>query len=290
MAAALSADGSKIFVLDIDNQITALASADLTVVDRFDIPRPYRHILSVDPATGVFYLSGGTPPSDARKFVTVFDPAKKVVLNEIRAPRGELIGGKIIRDPLRDRLYVLDTKKIWVIDPHKHEIAASIEYGRSIKHSEVFTDLLLLPKSRRLLIMTEVMLQVTPSVTRPMFFVYDLEKKDTVFRSELSSEVRGLESLAVSPDERRLLATTGVQKGKTGSGVIIEITSSHTPSEVMAYLNFPEPVDHFVPAPDGRGMWMVAKSGQVYRLDDQTGQVLEQVSLSFRLRKVITPP
>ena len=46
----------------------------------------------------------------------------------------------------------------------------------------------------------------------------------------------------------------------------------------------------FYPAPDGHGMWFAGQSGKVYRLDDQTGHVIEEVKLPFRLLTLIHEP
>lgn len=46
----------------------------------------------------------------------------------------------------------------------------------------------------------------------------------------------------------------------------------------------------FYPAPDGRGMWFVGKSGKVYRLDDHTGKLIEEVKLPFHLIALIREP
>jgi hypothetical protein len=46
----------------------------------------------------------------------------------------------------------------------------------------------------------------------------------------------------------------------------------------------------FVPAPDGRGMWFFGQSGKVYRLDDHTGELVEQVKLPFHLVSLIREP
>lgn len=46
----------------------------------------------------------------------------------------------------------------------------------------------------------------------------------------------------------------------------------------------------FYPAPDGRGMWFVGKSSKVYRLDDHTGKLIEEVKLPFRLVNLIREP
>jgi len=46
----------------------------------------------------------------------------------------------------------------------------------------------------------------------------------------------------------------------------------------------------FAPAPDGRGMWYFGKSGKVYRLDDQSGQLIEEVKLPLHLISLIREP
>lgn len=46
----------------------------------------------------------------------------------------------------------------------------------------------------------------------------------------------------------------------------------------------------FAPAPDGRGMWYFGKSGKVYRLDDRTGELLEEVKLPVHLISLIREP
>jgi hypothetical protein len=43
-------------------------------------------------------------------------------------------------------------------------------------------------------------------------------------------------------------------------------------------------------APDSRGIWYVGESGKVYRLDENTGDVVEQVKLPFHLLSVIREP
>lgn len=44
------------------------------------------------------------------------------------------------------------------------------------------------------------------------------------------------------------------------------------------------------PAPDGHGIWFVSESGKVYRLDDHTGHLMEEVKLPFRLLTLIQEP
>jgi hypothetical protein len=46
----------------------------------------------------------------------------------------------------------------------------------------------------------------------------------------------------------------------------------------------------FYPAPDGRGMWFVGKSRKLFRLDDHTGHLIEEVKLPFRLINLIREP
>lgn len=46
----------------------------------------------------------------------------------------------------------------------------------------------------------------------------------------------------------------------------------------------------FAPAPDGHGMWFFGKSGKIYRLDDHTGDLIEEVKLPFHLISLIREP
>jgi hypothetical protein len=46
----------------------------------------------------------------------------------------------------------------------------------------------------------------------------------------------------------------------------------------------------FAPAPDGRGMWYFGKSGKIYRLDDHTGDLIEEVKLPFHFISLIREP
>jgi hypothetical protein len=48
--------------------------------------------------------------------------------------------------------------------------------------------------------------------------------------------------------------------------------------------------DCFVVAPDGRGMWYFGKSGKIYRLDDRTGDLIEEVRLPFHFISLIREP
>lgn len=88
---------------------------------------------------------------------------------------------------------------------------------------------------------------------------------------------------ALSRDGLRLFASTSTT---AGPGVVID---THTLA-VLQTPSFPEPAAQLVPAPDGHGMWLIAESGNVYRLDEQTGNVVEQVDLPIRLRRIITGP
>lgn len=46
----------------------------------------------------------------------------------------------------------------------------------------------------------------------------------------------------------------------------------------------------FALAPDGRGMWYFGKSGKIYRLDDRTGDLIEEVKLPFHFISLIREP
>lgn len=46
----------------------------------------------------------------------------------------------------------------------------------------------------------------------------------------------------------------------------------------------------FAPAPDGRGVWFFGQSGKIYRLDDHTGELIDEVKLPFHLVSLIREP
>ena len=57
----------------------------------------------------------------------------------------------------------------------------------------------------------------------------------------------------------------------------------------------PEPLDGdggecFHSAPDSRGTWYLGQNGKVYRLDDRTGKLIEEVKLPFHLISLIREP
>jgi hypothetical protein len=65
--------------------------------------------------------------------------------------------------------------------------------------------------------------------------------------------------------------------------------------EELSRFEAPEPPDStsgecFHPAADGRGVWYLGQSGNVYRLDDRTGKFNEEVKLPFHVISLIREP
>ena len=65
--------------------------------------------------------------------------------------------------------------------------------------------------------------------------------------------------------------------------------------EELDRLDAPEPPDNnsdecFHLASDGQGLWYTGQSGKVYRLDDHTGKLIEEVKLPFHLISLIREP
>ena len=69
----------------------------------------------------------------------------------------------------------------------------------------------------------------------------------------------------------------------------ITLWDSQTLQE-LARFEAPEPPAEtrcFYAAPDGHGMWFVSRTGTVYRLDEQTGKIIEKVRLALRSLSLI---
>lgn len=288
ISSMLSGDGTRLFTTD-GYDVYEFNSSDLT------LQRAYRLQIGdrqddflVHPRTGFFYFttSGGSMPNK----VFIVQPTSPGEAKRFRAPPGHTVKkGGFSFDPKREWVYVSSTAP-FAIDPKTLRIASFLDLEKlligppfalrqgtfSIFGAKLFPladgTLLLYPD-------VEPLSRQFPPIP-PMLLLYDPDRSALLRRSE---SLPALQVAALSRDGSRLFASTS---SKAGTGAVIDthtLAVLHTPS-------FPEPAEQLVPAPDGQGMWLVADSGKVYRLDDQTGQVLEQVPLPFRLRRVITPP
>lgn len=271
---ALSADGRLLFGTDAE-EVFIFDADQLSLRDHFRVSSkdfPWGGALFAHPKSGLLYLAriGGSNPKE----VAIVNLHSRKVINVLKLQT--TITDAFVYDPMRDRLYVTAANPA-IIDPQNKRVIGYIELPA---HATVL-QLLRIPGERRLLLRADVYERDRGS--GPVLYVYDLDQA-TLIRRTTFFQQRTLRDLAFSRDGARLFAATS-PGGEPGTAVVIDaqtLTILHT-------LTFPEPIGSFISAPDGRGMWLTTKNG-VLRLDDQTGQIIEQVSLPFRLSKLITPP
>lgn len=79
----------------------------------------------------------------------------------------------------------------------------------------------------------------------------------------------------LSPDGSRLFAMSERDIVVWNSATLQEVARFEAPEP-------PAETECFYAAPDGRGMWFLSSTGTVYRLDSQTGKVIEKFSLDLR--------
>lgn len=281
----LSPDGTRLFATD-GYGIHEFKTSDLSLRRELKLPIEDRQdYFFVHPRAESFYFTTTTGSMPDK--VIVVQPTSQSVVKRLRAPH--TVKGGFSFDPKRGWVYV-NSSVPFAIDPTTHRIALVLDLKKLLQgppfnlrqgtFSARGAKLFPLPNGTLLVHphVEPVSSQFAPIPS--MLLLYDPDRRALLRHSESPPILR---ASALSRDRARLFASTST---KVGAGAVIDaqtLTVLHT-------LTFPEPAKQFVPAPDGHGMWLVAESGKVYRLDDQTGQVLEQVDLPFRLRRVITPP
>lgn len=273
---ALSGDGRVLFAVGGDATVFVLDADRLVLRERFAVASrafPWAGAIFAHPQSGLLYLArvGGSSPRE----VAIVDPRGRKLLKVLKL-EGITTNG-FAYDATRDRLYVTAAPPA-ILDPQRQRITGYIRLPTS--HS-VF-EMLFLPGEGRLLMPADTEDPSAYRGTRPVLYVYD-PGQDRVVRRSAALDLRNLVGVALSQDGTRLFAVTS-RGGEPGTAVVIDVRSL----TVLHTLTFEEPIGGFRPSPDGRGMWLTAKSG-VLRLDDQTGQLLEPVRLPFRLSKFITP-
>lgn len=264
---ALSADGRQLFALGEWDTVIILDADRLSLQAQFSLYKqhPQTHALFAHPKSGLLYLAvgGGKSPKEIR----IVDPRAHKVAKMLKLE--SIITRGFIYDPSRDRLYVTAAPPA-IINPSVQRITGYIKLPSL---DTIFW--LLLGKAGRQLFLSD---------GGSNLYVYDVDQARVSRRATLSG-LRTFRDPALSHDGARIFAATSPYPDP-GTAVVLD-TNTLT---ILHTLTFSDTVKHFVPAPDGQGMWMVTVGGEVYRLDDQTGQVLEPVPLPFRLGKLLTPP
>lgn len=195
-----------------------------------------------------------------------------------------------------NRLYVFGGDVV-VLDPENHpvnyirarEIAAGSKrptgkFGYTIKSVAV------LPNGNLVILVTDA--------ETPTLAIYDPHQRKVLVHWTETHKYQKLETYTDqrtgNPFEKRVERIAQLRLGPVlshdGSRLFamsegdITLWDSQTLQE-LARFEAPEPpaeTQCFYAAPDGRGMWFLSKTGTVYRLDDQTGKVIEKVRLALR--------
>jgi hypothetical protein len=88
-----------------------------------------------------------------------------------------------------------------------------------------------------------------------------------------------------SSDGSRLFAVTGKDIANWDASTLQELGRFGAPDPPETGVE-----ECLVPAPDGRGLWYFGKSGKIYRLDDHTGSLVDEVKLPFHCISLIREP
>ncbi|HLC21356.1 MAG TPA: hypothetical protein VJM10_04520 [Candidatus Methylomirabilis sp.] len=286
----LSGDRTRFYVTnsDVPTTVFCIRTSDLTIQERFEIPDELSGVglefLFVHPTTGLVYLTStfGSMPNK----VIVADPLKKTIVEKLRAPAGHTVKGGFTYDRKRDWVYV-NSSAPFAIDGMTQRIVHVIDLDGLLTkppvdlrrgYFRILRAALYPLPGGKLLIDPDLRVEPQLPPVPPMLLLYDPDRESVVRRS---GPLPPLGGRALSQDGTRFVAATGPD---ASTGVVIDTSTLG----ILHSVTFPEPARVFVPAPDGQGLWMVARSGKVYRLDDQTGQVLEPIPLPFPVYTIIT--
>jgi len=263
---ALSGDGQLLFGTDAE-EVIIFDAGQLSLRDQFSATSKdfaWGGALFVHPKSGLLYVArvGGSNPVE----VAIVDPRLRKIVKVLKLERSITRG--FVYDPTRDRLYVTAASPA-IIDPRAQQVTGYIK----VPTDPTIFWMLLSRDGKELLL----------SDGGPHLYAYDLDRA-ALARQVTLANLQSFRDPALSRDGTRLFAATSPYPDP-GTAVVIDTQTL----SILHTLTFQEPIGHFVLAPDGRGMWLTTKNG-VLRLDDQTGKVVEQVSLPFRLGKLLTPP
>ena len=267
---ALSSDGGQVLVMD-GNKMFLFDADRFGLRDQFamvskEFPWSYAGTLFAHPQSGLLYIArwGGSNPDE----IAIVDPRSRKVVKVLKLK--STITGGFIYDSKRDRLYVTAASPA-VLDPRTQRVLGYIK----LSPRDTVFEMHLSRDGNQLFLRGE----------GTNLYVYDLDRAMVVRRSgPFPPSVTSIRDLALSHDGTRVFAVASAG-GDRQTAVVIDsqtLTILHT-------LTFQEPIGGFLPAPDGRGMWVMAKNG-VLRVDARTGQMLESVSLPFQLTRLILPP
>lgn len=280
--------------LAVDNQID-LSSMHIQAAECAD------HIF-VHPVTGLLYFSCDSG-SNGNGFA-ILNVEKSTIVGDFpdlpptpsRWPNLDLFKPQFSYDYRSNKLYVFGSDVI-VLDPQNHPVdyirarelavASKLQVGR---FAYTIKSVAVLPNGILAILITDAQ---TPTLA-----IYDPHQRKVLTHWTETHKYQKLETHTdqrtgkpfeksvqriaqlrlgpvLSPDGSRLFAMS--------EGDII-LWNSETLQEVARF-EAPEPpaeIECFYAAPDGRGMWFLSNTGTVYRLDSQTGKVIDKLTFALR--------
>lgn len=287
-----------VILSDNDSTLWRISAPDLKVLARFS-PGPdpdggdwcLEHIF-VHPISGLAYFSCETGHGGVNTLVV--DPVKKKIVS-VKLPWTS-VTTSFFYDPKHQLLYLTGSEP--AIVNLQNELIAYIKGGELAKDagmrpgSYLISSLALLPNGN---------LVLRSQNDGPILFLYDAlnrkvlrtwslaensgEKQESTRRGARKSIGRGFgidNGPVASLDGSRLFAASKGHVLIWNANTLEQLNSRDLPESPASNGD-----ECFYLAPDGHGMWYVGESGKVYRLDDHTGDLIEEVKLPFHLISLI---
>lgn len=265
--------------------------------------------LFVHPVTGMGYFSCDEG-SGGNGFV-ILDTSKATVVGDFPHtppippswPHLSLFRPAFVYAPKSSRLYLIGNNVV-ALDPENHPVdyvsAREIAKSADIPTAREINNLLVLANDNLVLLMDRH--------RSPALVLYDPAARKVLRHWTETQKYSATDSYTdpqTGKNEERLVQKTarircGPAASRDGSRVFalsegdIVLWNADTLEE-LDRVDAPEPPDSndddcFHAAPDGRGLWYVGQSAKVYRLDDRTGKLIDEVKLPFRLISLIREP
>jgi hypothetical protein len=278
--------------LVVENQID-LSSLHIRAAECAD------HIF-VHPMTGLVYFSCDSG-SNGNGFA-ILNAEKSSIAGDFRdLPNLDLFKPQFSYDYQSSSLYVFGGDVI-VLDPQNHPvdyirarelaIASKLQPGR---FAYTIKSVAVLPNGTLAILFTDAQ---TPTLA-----IYDPHQRKVLSHWTETHKYQKLEThtdqRTGKPFEKRVESIAQLRLGpvpsRDGSRLFaisegdITMWDSQTLQELARFEapESPAETECLYAAPDGHGMWFISKAGTVYRLDGQTGKVIETVKLYLRLFSLI---
>jgi hypothetical protein len=314
----MTGKGDAIVLTDGDRTITSVSAPYLAVTSQMDVPSAQgvncAGQVFVHPLSGLAYFScdWGSDTSG----LLVVDTVRKSVVTSLRTS-ATLPGAY---DAKQQLLYLLgDGRFLVILDPQNRVVgkvfASGTQVGDNRGIGSDVASVAPLPDGSLILATTN---NFHPG-SRPALLRYDPANRtvahtwmdtETYVQTwarpdpQTHTELRGsrtvpmpVNCLALSRDGSRLFAYSTPPVRYRGDSPVHALLFEADNLNLVREEILPEPSSEwqsngecFAPAPDGRGMWFFGQSGKIYRLDEHTGELIEEVKLPFHLVSLIREP